>query len=357
MKSKILLFVIFVLALFENLAAQALIDAVKSGDIEKVRELLPYEEMEEIDSEYYTAYHWTAILGRTDMAELLLENGAEPNMFATDKAQYRKMKNTGQLIWAGDLTGARDAAVLAEENGNDELIDFYLSKGDIDRHLISAVMCENKKVAKKALDFGADANTYVNRAGGRIIEAAVKLSLQSGTDELIDVLLENGADISLAFAASFVYGNEINDAEIWEKMLDKGAKIDQEYEDSNYDDSLLGFAFKDYREAKFNFLLSHGADVRKKYKHGRTVLHTAVIAHKSVARLIPSEDKCDKDCMMEYLSIRDDSGDTACDIAQRIYDNSEENSYDKKYAQRTMKLVCDKTIHKTITNALNEILR
>ncbi|MBQ3933806.1 MAG: ankyrin repeat domain-containing protein, partial [Elusimicrobiaceae bacterium] len=84
MKLRYLFLIIIFIFAVPVLPAQDLINAVKSGKIERVKKLLPYENMEEKDENNYTAYHWTAILGLKDIAILLLENGAEPNALVTD---------------------------------------------------------------------------------------------------------------------------------------------------------------------------------------------------------------------------------------------------------------------------------
>ena len=118
--------IIFILICNSLLPAQDLINAVKTGSIKKVKKLLPYNSIDEKDENNYTAYHWAAILGNQEIAELLLENGAEPNALATD-APF-KNAGGGILIWGGDIMGAKSAAVLAEENGHDDLIDFFFPK-------------------------------------------------------------------------------------------------------------------------------------------------------------------------------------------------------------------------------------
>ena len=339
MKIKFLFLLLFALISSVNLAAQDLIEAVKSGNINKVKALLPYEDIEERDENNYTAYHWTAIKGYADIAQLLLKNDASPNMLATD-VHYVKLED-GWLIWAGDVTGAPDAAVLAQENGKEDLVDFYLKKGNIDYHLRTAIMCDNKEVMERALELGANPNAEVSMTGERIIVTAVKRSLKGGSDDLIEVLLDHDADISAAFANSFIYGKMERDTKVWEKLLDMGAKIDQEYHDQNYDDTLLEFAFEEDLYGKFNFLIRHGADLAVQDNNGRTLLHRKVEALKDVNSLIPPKDICDSDCMHRYLSVRDNNGETACDILKRIHDSAEEDSYAKRYSERTMGLVCN----------------
>ena len=333
---------IFVCSCF--LPAQDLINAVKSGDITQVQQLLPYSNMEEKDENNYTAYHWTAILGLKNIASLLLKNGAEPNALVTD-IHSKKLPN-GNIIWIGDLTDAPSAAVLAEENDNNNLIDFFLSQGKIDIHLKSAVMCNNKVVTERALKAGADPNISINMAGDRILTSAIKLSLENGSDEIVDILIKNGADISIAFGSSFILGNVQENSEIWEKMLNKGANINQTYHDINHNTNLLSFAFKKDKD-KLDFLVKHGADLTLQDKNGRTLLHHAVESQNNVNLLIPPNNVCNKSCLIHYLSIRDNNGETACDIAKRLL-NGARNEYAKQNAKNIISLVCDATIENTL---------
>lgn len=345
MKIKSLLFTfMFTFICAGLLPAQDLINAVKTGSIKEVKKLLPYENMEEKDENNCTAYHWTAILGDKKMAELLLQNGADPNALVTDIPSKRISAN--ETIYAGSVMGAPSAAVLAEENGNNKLIDFFLSKGNINKHLRSAVMCDNKVVTGKAIKAGGDPNMSINMAGDRLLTAAIELSFDSGSDEMIDTLIENGADISAAFGSSFVYGSVAEDSKTWEKMLDKGADINQTFHDNNYDTTLPAFAYKKDSK-KLDFLVKHGVDLTVKYKNGRTLLHNAVEAQTKVHLLIPPSDICDKACMINYLSIRDDNGETPCDIANRKLRN-ETREYAKENAQDIVNLVCDNTIENEV---------
>ena len=262
MKTKYLfLAVIFAVAFSGLVSAQDLINAVKTGNINKVRELLPYPNIDERDEEnYYTAYLWAADKGYPEIAELLLKNGAEPNALATN-VPFKNLGG-GLLIWAGDIMGAKSAAVLAQEKGHDDLIDFFLSKGNIDYDLRAAVMCNNPVVAEKALKLGADPDFMVNMVGRRITVSAAEIALKTGFDDILNILLEYDADITLAYANSFVYDDADKYEQVWEKLLEKGAELNPEYEDDNYDKmTLLRFAqdkAKYEGREKLDFLINHG---------------------------------------------------------------------------------------------------
>lgn len=261
MKLKYLLLIIIFVFAVPVLPAQDLISAVKNGDIKQVERILSYVNIKEAemdkDENNCNAYHWTAILGFKNIAELLIEKGFNPDYLVTDVPS--KDLGKGLILYAGDITGAPDAAVLAEVNGNGNLVDFYLSKGNLDKHLRTAIMCDNPVVAEQALKAGANPNMGVNMAGEKILAQAVKLSLDSGSDELVNLLIKYGADISAAFASSFIYGTIEEDGEVWERLLDKGARMDQEYHDGNYKTTPLSFAAKKDRE-KLEFLIQHGAE-------------------------------------------------------------------------------------------------
>ena len=268
MKVKFLfLTVVFAFACTGLLPAQDLINAVKTGKIKKVSRLLPYDNIDEKDENNYTAYHWAAILGNQEIAELLLENGAEPNALVTDVPF--KNAGGGVLIWGGDIMGAKSAAVLADENGHSDLVDFFLSKGNIDYDLRAAVMCNNPIVEEKALKLGADPDMYVNLGGRKIIVTAAEVALATGSDKCMDILLENGADISTAFASSLIYDRFSQYNKVWEKLLEKGAEINPIFEDTNHSqDTLFNIIqhvchkYGDY--SKTRFLIDHGVNVDKK---------------------------------------------------------------------------------------------
>ena len=272
MKIKYLfLIAVFTIAFPSLLSAQDLINAIKSGDRKQVEKILSNGNIKELEKERdeynYNAYHLTVIPGDKRMAELLLEKGFNPDYLITD-VPYKDL-GKGLILYAGDITGAPDAAVLAavlaetaerkDRKNRYDLVDFYVSKGNIDKHLRTAIMCNNLVVAEKALKAGANPNMGINMAGERILVPAIRFSLENGSDELIDILVKYGADMSEAFANSFIYGNIDEDGEVWEKMLEKGARIDYQYHDGNYDTTPISFASKKDRE-KLNFLMQHGAE-------------------------------------------------------------------------------------------------
>ena len=347
MKIKSLLLTIsFIFICTGLLPAQDLINAVKTGDIKEVRKLLPYSNMEERDEFNCTPYHWTAILGYREIAELLLYNSedlkydADPNALVIDPKNLSRID--GKTIYTGSVMGAPSAPVLAQENKKDNLIDFFLSQGDIDLHLRSAVMCDNKVVTERAIEKGGDPNMMINMGGERLLSPAIKLSFESGSEEIVDALIRKGADVSAAFLSSFVNGNTKEDSAVWEKLLDKGANINQKFKK----DTLSSFAYKKDIN-KLDFLVKHGVDLTVKYNKGRTLLHNAVEAQNNVNILIPPSNICDRACMINYLSIRDDNGETACDIAKRKL-NGLTNEYAQQNAEYIKDLVCDETIEKNL---------
>ena len=94
-------------------------------------------------------------------------------------------------------------------------------------------------------------------------------------------------------------------------------------------------------------MVKHGADLTLQDKNGRTLLHHAVESQNNVNLLIPPNNVCNKSCLIHYLSIRDNNGETACDIAKRLL-NGARNEYAKQNAKNIISLVCDATIENTL---------
>lgn len=334
--------------------SQDLINAVKSGNIERLQELLPYRNMEERDANAYTAYHWTAILGRTDIADLLLQNGSNPNALTTfAKTSIKGGYSETQESLQESMT-SKDAVILAAENNNNDenLVDYYISKGRMESHLLAAVRCGNIFVTEYALAKGADANTPISFDQRVVYDAADAAFNYGGKEEIVDILIENGADLSeqLDIAIIHGYGNE----KLWAYLISKGAELRPLSEDGNTDDTSLLLYQKNAR-GHLKFFIDNGIDLTvQDEESGRTILHWAVDKNWKLAeiqQLIPKN--CDKECLLPYLEIKDDDGQTACDIVKEkledVYSEKQE-----KYLKQVRQIVCSDYITKAIIKSLNQ---
>ncbi len=357
MKSKIItLFTLCMFLISGYSFSQDLINAVKSGDINAVRELLPYSNMEEKDDDAYTAYHWTAILGRTDIADLLLEYGANPNALTTFartniKGGYSETQESLQ-----ESMTSKDAVILAAENNNNDenLVDYYISKGRMESHFLAAVRCGNIFVTEFALAKGADVNTEISFLQTVVYDAADAALNYGGKEEIVDILIENGADLSKELDTAIVKG--IGNERMWQYLMNKGAELRPLLENDNTDDTSLLLYQKNAR-GHLKFFIDNGIDLTvQDEESGRTILHWAVDKNWKLAeikQLIPRN--CNKECLMPYLETKDDEGQTACDIVKEKLEYKE--GYGKQfieYLTKVRQIVCSDYITKAIINSLNK---
>ena len=107
-------------------------------------------------------------------------------------------------------------------------------------------------------------------------------------------------------------------------------------------------------------MVNHGANLTVRDENGKTLLHNAVKAQSKVHLLIPPENICNKACLQKYLSMRDNNGQTACDIAKEVYGNIQKTTKGKEaeYALQGSKaiidLVCYDEVEKQVLNRLSE---
>jgi ankyrin repeat protein len=160
-----------------NFESVNIFDAVKEDDLMTVKALLKDDPNLIVgkDKYGYTPLQWTALQGRTEMAELLLANKAEVNakqqfgMTPLHLAVNRRFKELSELLLAhGGDVNARD------NNGGTPL------------HL--AAMQSNRELMELLLAHGAEANARNNKGDTPLHMA--------GLTEAVELLLAHGADVN-----------------------------------------------------------------------------------------------------------------------------------------------------------------
>ncbi len=232
--------------LIENGATSGvkLIDAVISGDEEKIKALLG--DKPEIDQEDMvtggTALHWAARAGNTALCKILLSKGA--SVESTDKD-----RNT-PLHYAATLASPETLKVLVDAGGNihaknkinrtvlffaceasqTEIVRYLITKDasvtDVDRlkftplHL--AAKAGNSKIAKMLVGKGASVKARALRN-----TTVLHLGVESGDTATVGFLLEKDADIkrsnSKHFSALGIATNR-RDVAMIKFLLSRGAK-------------------------------------------------------------------------------------------------------------------------------------
>ena len=221
--------------------------------------------------------HWAAFRGRKEVAELLINEGADVN--AKNQAGATPLDKAIGKNW--DET----VSLLRKHGGktSEELNPPTTKTPDISIH--GAAEVGNIEAVKQHLVAGADVNTKDKWGWTPLSRAA-----RSGHKEAVELLIDNGADVNamrsgggtpLSYAAS--WGHE----EIVELLIAKGAKVDAK-DDCGL--TPLHLVASTSHNEIVELLIAKGADVNAKDDDGRTPLDI-VLAQKQTTppgRTIPS---------------------------------------------------------------------
>jgi ankyrin repeat protein len=205
--------------LFLALSASAdeIHDAVRSGDLEKVKTLLQGhgDWLNSPDQNQKTPLHLALESGHAHIAKYLIEQGADINLKDKDKAS--PLHNAAYLgkLEIVDLLLKKGATSLNEgnfrgqtplhfacEGGHPEVAARLLDAGaDIEARdmigrtpLMTTAMSRNMEVVKVLLKRGADINATAKR--GPATYTTLTVAAMYGFDDLVDLLIDKGAVIS-----------------------------------------------------------------------------------------------------------------------------------------------------------------
>jgi hypothetical protein len=167
---------------FSNAVVNAgeLHDAVKKGDIEKVKSLVTKENVNEKDDQGATPLIWASAYGKKDILEVLIEKGADINATLKD--------GTGAL---------HIAARYGEKNVCEDLIRLGAkidlpARGYFDRTaLFIALMNDQTECARLLINKGANVN-LVDKSG-MVPNTPLSCAAWKKQKEIVKLLLEKGA--------------------------------------------------------------------------------------------------------------------------------------------------------------------
>jgi len=293
----------------EKINIPELEEAIKKGDINKIRELI--EKDPEIVNgiinypcEYYsfTPLHITIKNNNKEIAELLIKYGADVNgknnsyqsplHFA---AQYNRkeiaellMKNGADVNARGDISqtplhtaalyNSKDVAEVliankAALNGGDYFCGCHRS-GNTPLHY--AVWKNSKEVAELLIEKGANINQ--KNYGGDQSDTPLYTAVKCDEKEMFDLLLRKGADVSDLPLHYAVYEGE---PEKVKSLLDKGLNVNTK----SFSGETSLYHVRDSKIAEY--LLSKGAGLKIRNYDGYSPLH--VVKTPEIAKLFISK--------------------------------------------------------------------
>jgi ankyrin repeat protein len=274
-------------------------DAVRSGDLEKVKTLLKghAERLNSPDQNQKTPLHLALESGHVDIAKYIIEKGADINL--KDKDSASPLHNAAYLgnLEIVDLLLKKGATSLnegnfrkqtplhfASERGHPEVAARLLDAGaDIEARdmvgrtpLMTTGISKNIEVAEGLIKRGADINAVVKR--GPSTYTTLSAIAMYGFKDLVDLLIEKEAAIeedtlgpTLAFAVQM--GHPRLFAYVQKKGMDLAVVKEKD----------PGFVFNAAAGGSVEImktLLENGFDADQKDKDGWTPLHIAAVEGK-----------------------------------------------------------------------------
>ncbi|MEW6349022.1 MAG: ankyrin repeat domain-containing protein [Thermodesulfobacteriota bacterium] len=277
--------------------------------------------------------------GDRELASLLGRHGAtsdEPPLVLASylgiAGEVERLLRQGADVNTADKFYGRTALMWAAEQGNEKVVGLLLDKGaDVNAKspegwtaLMSAAMGGDPEVVRRLLDKGAD------------VQAEDAFHRRSGLawafddpffDELMDLLRERGAVLSLHLAAG------LGDLKAVHRLIREGADVNAK--EGNGATPLMRAAATGNLEI-VRLLLDTGADPNAKDEGGRTALMKVSSDHPEVALL---------------LVVRGAQGDSARTVHERKVEAMAQeggeglDEYFREYHEASMKLGHDKQLH------------
>ncbi|MBW5390753.1 ankyrin repeat domain-containing protein [Brachyspira hampsonii] len=256
--TKILITIIFSLALFNSFGfsqynndEKTLIEACKKGDLETAKKLIRTgTDVNTKDDKRVSALMYAVKSGNLDLIKELVRFGADIGYY------YGSSDDRGKSVNI-------DIAFFAIENGNNDIIEYLLSKGaNPNDFLFFAIYKNDINRVKEFIKKGADANYYLPYASERGNVAIMQELIKAGADdfnnslrraifeyiyqdidnsEAIIELIKRNADINMTLSVDisetdnysyyiqvpiFFYAIQTKNYNIVKAFLDKGVKLE-----------------------------------------------------------------------------------------------------------------------------------
>ena len=285
---KILMIIILSSALFNSLAftqynnnEKQLIEACKNGDLESAKKLIRTgTDVNTKDSEKVSALMYAVKSGNLDLIKELVRFGADIDYY------YASYDDRGKNVNI-------DIAFFAIENGNNDIIEYLLSKGaNPNDFLFFAIYKNDINRVKEFIKEGADADYYLPYASERgnviIMQELIKSGAKDFNNSLRRAIFE------------YIY-QEIDNSEAIIELIKRGADINMTLsidisETDNYSRYIqVPIFFYAIQTKNYNIVkafLDKGVKLEGTNSRNQTVLMAAVISNNAdIVREILKKDK------------------------------------------------------------------
>ncbi|XP_075065069.1 ankyrin repeat domain-containing protein 26 isoform X2 [Mixophyes fleayi] len=152
--------------------------AASSGDVAKIRQLLPKQDINQVDKENRTPLHLACAYGHLEAVKLLVENKAKLNLCDND--------NRSPLIKAIQCQHENCSTILLEHEADPNLVDI---NGNAALHL--AALIPSISIASQLLEHGAKVDAVNKEDCTPLI-----LAVNENHEDMVEFLIKKGANVN-----------------------------------------------------------------------------------------------------------------------------------------------------------------
>jgi ankyrin repeat protein len=276
-----------------NPSRQALLEAIRTGDKDRVQQLLRRgADVNACTEDGTTALMHATAVGDISLVRMLLDHKADANarnkagatalMWAVgDGDKVRALLDRGADVNARADSGRTPLLIAAGNPGAAGVVKLLVEKGADVRHhhqgftgLMAAAERGDCAVVRLLLDKGTDA-----RAGNRVGWTALHAAALAGARDVAEVLLAHGADVkareTFQGRTPLLWAAAGGRTDLVKLFLDRGADANAKETLSGATALMCAAASERGDLGLVNLLLEHGADPRGKDEHGDSAVDWA----------------------------------------------------------------------------------